>query len=103
MNPILTTPSWSQYGLLGLMVCAIVTLLFIIIKWTLATTRDILNTAREERELSNKERECWMKAFNAHTEQAKLFHESVKDAHDYQRQEHKEMIEILGRINGYKK
>jgi len=92
-----------EFGLGIVLALAMTTLLFVIIKWTLATTKDILNQAA-------KERECWHKAISEHTEQAKVFHDSVQEAHKYQREEHKEMIgqlkEItitLGRINGYKK
>lgn len=109
--------AFEQFGLLGLVIGAIIFLLFLVIKWTLATTKEILNQAAREREE-------WVKAFNLHTEQAKLFHESVKEAHIYQRQEHAAFAEnqnesskamalicqglgqveqALGRINGYKK
>lgn len=100
---------WQQFGLIGLMIGAIVALLFIIIKWTLATTKEILKQASDERE-------CWIRAFNDHTAQAKSFHDEVKNAHEHQRREHEKLQEqqiksilcldqvekALGRINGYK-
>ena len=100
---------WQQYGLLGLTIGSITFLLFLVIKWTLETTKSILAQAA-------KEREAWTKAISDHTEQAKAFHESVKEAHDYQREEHRKLAEqqlktclcmeqvekALGRINGYK-
>jgi len=96
-------PAIREFGLGIVLALVMATLLFIIIKWTLATTKDILNQAARERE-------CWHKAIADHTEQAKVFHDSVQEAHKYQREEHKEMIgqlrEItitLGRINGYKR
>lgn len=107
MEHQLLTP-WQQFGLIGLMAGSITALLFIIIKWTLSTTKDILKQAAEERQ-------AWTQAITAHTEQAKNFHESVKQAHEYQRQEHQKLAEqqikttacleqvekALGRINGY--
>jgi septal ring factor EnvC (AmiA/AmiB activator) len=104
----LLTP-WQQFGLIGLLAGTMSLILFFIIKWTLATTKEILSQ-------SAKERECWQsnikeinKSMDAHTAQAKQFHEQVNEAHKFQREEHKEMIgqlrEItvtLGRINGYK-
>lgn len=108
--------TFEQFGLLGLVIGAVIFLLFLVIKWTLSTTKDILKQAAQERE-------AWIKAFGDHTEQARLFHESVKDAHNYQREEHRQfsinqnesskamaMIcqslgqveQALGRINGYK-
>lgn len=93
---------FSEYGLLGLMIAAIIFLLFKIIMWTLATTKEILRQAATERE-------AWITAFNEHTLQARAFHDEVKEAHKFQREEHKESLNnqkelaiILGRINGYK-
>ena len=86
---------WQQFGLIGLLSGSGTILLFIIIKWVLATTREIMAQAA-------KERESWTVAMREHSEQAQRFHDSVKEAHEYQRKEHMEMIQILGRINGYK-
>jgi hypothetical protein len=100
---------WKEYGLLGLMCGAVITLLFIVVKWTLATTRDIMKQASIERE-------CWQKivdrmneTWNNHISQARAFHDTVQEAHKYQREEHAVMMKglteitvTLGRINGYK-
>ena len=93
---------FKEYGLVGIMICLISTLLFIITKWTLVTTKEIIQQAAKEREAFMACQAVWIKAIDEHTAQARAFHESVKDAHDFQRQEHKEMIIALGRINGYK-
>ena len=74
---------------------SVIILLFCVIKWTLATTKEIMKQSAIERE-------SWIKALTEHTQQAKTFHEEVKDAHNFQRVEHQEMIKVLGRINGYK-
>jgi len=93
---------WGQFGLIGLMIGAIVLLLFFVIKWTLATTKDILNTNARQVEAFQEAQKGWISALNEHTAQAKSFHDEVKEAHAYQRQEHQEMIKCLGRLNGYK-
>jgi ABC-type transport system involved in cytochrome bd biosynthesis fused ATPase/permease subunit len=93
---------FKEFGLVGLMIGAISTLLFIIVKWTLATTRDILNQAAKEREAFMQCQASWIKAIDDQTAQGRAFHDEVKEAHSFQRQEHKEMIVALGRINGYK-
>ena len=46
---------FKEYGLIGLIFGAVISLLFIVVKWTLATTRDILKQAAEERK-------CWQEA-----------------------------------------
>jgi predicted acetyltransferase len=107
---------WEQYGLVGLIFASVIGLLFLVIKWTLCTTRDILIQAAAER-ISWQET---MKTFNVsiveHNERARNFHESVCEAHKFQREEHGKMIDnlnnlsvqnkeitaSLGRINGYK-
>jgi flagellar motility protein MotE (MotC chaperone) len=100
---------FKEYGLLGLMCGSVIFLLFLVVKWTLQTTKEIMNQ-------SAKERECWRdtiekvnKSIDDHSTQARMFHETVNDAHKFQRDEHKEMIKqlgeitiTLGRINGYK-
>jgi hypothetical protein len=99
-----------------------------VVKWTLATTKDIMKQAAEERksfqEQSAAERKSWQEsimsvssAINANIAQAKAFHEQVNEAHKYQREEHQRLAEnqnstcaslkqveqALGRINGYHK
>jgi len=93
---------WKEYGLVGLTMFAVITLLFFVIKWTLATTKDIMRDAAIERE-------AFRKCIDEHTMQAKEFHTQVNEAHKYQREEHKEIAAqlkevtiTLGRINGYK-
>jgi uncharacterized phage-associated protein len=94
--------AFKEYGLVGVIMFAVIALLFFVVKWTLQTTRDIMVQAA-------KEREAWQAAIGnvndcikEHTSQARAFHEQVNEAHKFQREEHKEMITTLGRINGYK-
>lgn len=106
---------FKDYGLLGLIMGSVVALLFFVIKWTLATTRDILSQAARERESWQKAVERMSEAWTAHTAQALQFHEMVTEAHKFQREEHLRMLDnqnivsaslkqveqALGRINGY--
>lgn len=118
----------KEYGIAGLLVLAMVSLLFVIIKWTLDFVGRLINQYNTDRENWLKqalvEREGWMKAidkqsdiWDIHTQQAKIFHELVNEAHKYQREEHqrmelsqnltcaslKQVEQALGRINGYVK
>jgi len=116
----------DSFGLAGLFGIAFVTLMFCIIKWTLDFVGKLINTYNIDRENWLKqaiaERENWLKAidkqndtWSLHTQQAKIFHELVNEAHKYQREEHqriesalnitcsslKQVETALGRINGY--
>ena len=88
---------------------AVFTAFWFLLKWVLKASDSILTRMHEERQ-------GWVKVQEGFIEQMKLlqeqigvnmltnkaFFESVVEAHRYQREEHKEMIATLGRINGYK-
>ena len=42
-------------------------------------------------------------SLNVQTKQSQEFHEEMKKAFGYNRDEHKQIADALGRINGYKK
>jgi hypothetical protein len=100
---------FEQYGLVGL----VIGILFF-----MAWRRDIWIMAfvKEQRDQMAKERECWQEKYDKidysmkqHNEQAREFHQTVNNAHDYQRREHEKMIQnleeqykVLLRINGEK-
>jgi hypothetical protein len=92
----------KEFGLGAFLAVAVFGLLFLIIKWTLATTKDILNQAKAERECWRTTIDILNKNIIEHNERAKSFSDTVNEAHKFQREEHKEMITILARINGYK-
>jgi len=110
----------KEYGLEIVLAIMMAGMLFFIIRWILATTREILRQAKEEREnwnkQTNEERENWRKIIDAlkesvlaHNERAKNFSDNVYEAHKFQREEHQKMIShlgeinsTLGKINGYK-
>lgn len=93
---------FSEFGLSGLMIGAIILLLWFIVKWVLEHTKELL--AQQA-----KERECWNLVIDKHNTAIQDIVAAIKK-HDekadergrYVRDEHKEMMAILGRINGYK-
>lgn len=104
---------FKEYGLLGLMCCAVIVLFFFVLKWVLKFVATLINQFNLDRESwlkqAAEERCTWQKSLDRqteawliHNEQAKLFHDTVQEAHKFQREEHAEMIKSLGRINGYK-
>lgn len=75
---------------------------FFLLKWVLETSKDMLNQMA-------KERETWTICLKNLNDQYanmsvnnKNFYEQVNEAHKFQRAEHSEMTQILGRINGFK-
>ncbi len=100
---------WKEYGITGLIMFAVVFLLFMVIKWTLATTKEILLQAAKERESWIEAISKVYRALDEHTIQAREFHQQVKDEHKKQIDNldalcscAKETEKALGRINGYK-
>lgn len=93
---------FSEYGLIGLMIMAIIGLLFIIIKWVLKEHHDLMAQQAEERK-------CWHETIMNLSDNINKTKDSIIE-HDrradergkFVREEHKQMIETLGRINGYK-
>ena len=100
---------FREFGLgTALSICVFIAFFFLL-KWVLrASTDQLAQMARE--------REAWNIIQQGHNEQsriigeqmkanmvmAKTFYDSVVEAHRFQRDEHKEMITCLARINGYK-
>lgn len=85
---------FKEYGLLGLVVGSVIILLFLVVKWTLSTTKEILAQAA-------KERESWHKAIGDITQAMEKHDEKASERGKYVREEHKEMITILQRMNGH--
>ncbi len=91
-----------EFGLGIGMSVAILVMFFFLLKWVLKQQETILKDAKEERAIWQTITKGFQDAIHDHTASAKAFHEEVKEAHRFQREEHKEMITVLGRINGYK-
>lgn len=101
---------FGEFGLSGLMIGAIILLLWFIVKWVLEHTKELL--AQQA-----KERECWATIIEKHNEALQKIVSSI-DKHDekaeergrYVRSEHEKMMsnleeqgKVLARINGFKK
>ena len=83
--------------------------LFLLIKWITEEFKATLIRQHEERNKWADVIRGFQECLKEHTENAKSFHDEVKDAHKYQREEHAELMDqmrevtsSLGRINGYK-
>ena len=98
--------SFEKFGLGGLLAGAGTFLLFLIIKWILKILDRLLDRSDRQQEafalrLENQQaafnllQNSWIGALNQHTEQAKLFHDSVQRALEYQRHEHVKIMEIV--------
>ena len=79
------------------------------LKWMLKTSAEQLHLLHQERDKMHDERVKFLEALErrdgacaTHSRNVAEFSAAVTEAHRYQREEHKEMIQILGRINGYK-
>ena len=64
--------------------------------------KHILSQQTEIMKMATSQNQHWQGIISEHSSNAKLFHNEVKEAHKFQREEHKEIIQICGRINGYK-
>lgn len=93
---------FSEYGLIGLILSALFFILWRLLVWVMAFVKD---TIAEH----NEERKSWLCTMKQHTELINRISQAM-DEHDrradergkYIREEHREMIATLGRINGYK-
>lgn len=88
----------KEFGIGG----AVTFLLFLVVKWTLETTKDILKQASEERKIYQENHINNIKAIEKITASIDRHDEKAEERGKYVREEHKQMIETLGRINGYK-
>ena len=99
---------FGEYGLLGLLIGAIILLLFFVVKWTLATTKDILVQAAKEREDWHKkigdvnvsiQKVC--DCIDKHDEKAEERSRFVRSEHERMINNLDEQAKVLARINGY--
>jgi hypothetical protein len=93
---------FSEYGLIGVIIGVLFFILWRMLVWVMAFIKDIMAQ-------QNVERQTWLCALNKHGELLGKISETISE-HDrradergkFVREEHKEMINSLGRINGYK-
>ncbi len=95
--------SWEQYGIAGAVICVLFFILWRILIW-------VMKWVDKQNEQHNAERGAWLKTLEALNNSIQLHNQGsiearkgTEEAHKFQREEHKEMIEVLGRINGYHK
>ena len=93
----------SKWGIPGVVIGLLFIILWRMLIWVMAFVKDIMIQ-------QNVERQSWLLAQSKHNELLSKISGSI-DEHDrradergrYVREEHQEMIKVLGRINGYKK
>lgn len=96
---------WSkfgEYGLIGVIIGVLFFILWRILVWVMAFVKDIQKQQSEERS-------AWLGTLNKHNDTLNKIYSSIEE-HDkradergkFVREEHREMIASLGRINGYK-
>jgi len=93
---------WGQFGLLGLMCGTIVFLLYKVMMWTLAAHKDLLKQIQEVLKMYQKLSEDSSRSIDRFNESIQRHDEKAEERGRYVREEHRQMIETLGRINGYK-
>ena len=89
---------FAQYGLAAIIFGGFLMTL----KWVFEVNNAILKDMAEERKMGMQVRQQFADRIREQTETNRAFHMAVDEAHKFQRQEHQEMIKVLGRINGYK-
>jgi len=96
MNSTLLS-QFVQFGMAGVIFFGFLCVL----KWVFDINRALLQDMAEERKLNQEVLQKFAENINQNSLSIKEFRNEVRDGHKYQRDEHKEMIDILGRINGY--
>ena len=89
----------AQYGM-G--VCIFVGFI-LVLKWVFNINSKVLDDMAAERKCNQEMLKMFAENVKENTQASRDFQAQVEDAHNYQREEHKEMILSLGRINGYSK
>jgi hypothetical protein len=85
----------KEWGVVGIAVCGIIALIFLLLKWVLEQFKEELVNNRKERAEYLITLQIMRNDMCEHNVRAKEFQTNVQ-------LEHKEMIISLGRINGYK-
>jgi peptidoglycan hydrolase CwlO-like protein len=73
--------------------------LMVLLRWVLRQQEKILDNAREERQNWQNIVSKFRDEIEKHTANAKEFHNQVKEAHKYQREEHKEICTMCNHIS----
>ena len=94
--------TWHQFGLVGIMAGAIITILWRMIVWVMAFVKDQNKFHSEERAIWHSTIERFNEAQNGIIQSLNRHNEKAEERGRYVREEHKQMIETLSRINGFK-
>lgn len=86
-----------QYGMAGIIFIGFI----FVLKWVFDINSKLLSDMADERRMQMEVRQQFAENIKEISQISKDFHNEVRDAHKFQREEHKQMIETLGRINGY--
>lgn len=91
---------WEQYGLIGLVVGVLFFILLRMLTW-------VMKWIDKQSEQHNAERIAWQRILDALNQSIQLHNQgsiearkTAEEAHKYQREEHKQMIDTLVRLNG---
>ena len=97
----------SELGFGAVSLAAVLIACWKLLSWGKAIVDNAMAQLERERERSSEVYGKLAKAIDEHSAQAREFHMEVRNAHGYQREEHKKMIEnldeqakVLLRING---
>ena len=89
----------AQYGMAGVIFIGFI----FVLQWVFKINAKLLDDMAGERKCNQEIMKGFSESIKENTQSSKDFQKQVDDAHKYQREEHKEMIASLGRINGYSK
>ena len=93
---------FRELGLGVALSIAVFVAFFFLLKWVLNQSSIQLKQMAEERLLWGEQLRQLNDQVRINMMTNKAFFDSVTEAHKFQREEHREMIKALGRINGYK-
>ena len=89
----------QDYGLAAALAIAMVLILILVLRWVFKMVDGILEQAKQERIAFVKTIEFLSNSLKEHNERASSFHESVKEAHNYQREEHVEHSQLMAKLS----
>ncbi len=88
----LLVSAYREGGLILLLVIVLVLITFLLFKHILGQSDGIMKMGMSMNEK-------WQKVIDDMTSQSREFQNQVRDAHNYQREEHKEQIKVLNQID----
>ncbi len=102
MEPSSFWAKLMEYGLAGIVITILFFFLWRMLIWVMKWVDEINKQHTAEREIWMKRLESLDQSIQTHNLTSIEARKATEEAHHHQREEHKEMVVILGRINGYK-